>query len=79
VGGNHIEAARLFGLAHQHWLDAEAPYEAARARELHAQAQLGSGRPVAGRLALLATRAAFQRLGARLDTERVERQLAALT
>jgi hypothetical protein len=43
------------------------------------QAQLASGRADAGRLALLATRAAFQRLGARLDTERVEMQLAALT
>jgi hypothetical protein len=32
----------------------------------------------AARLALLASRAGFQRLGARLDTERVELQLAAL-
>jgi hypothetical protein len=79
MDGNSPEAARLFELCHQHWLDAEAPYEAARARELHAQAQLASGRADAGRLALLATRAAFQRLGARLDTERVEQQLAALT
>jgi hypothetical protein len=79
MDGNSLEAARLFELAHQRWLDAEAPYEAARARELHAQAQLTSGRADAGRLALLATRAAFQRLGARLDTERVELQLAALT
>jgi hypothetical protein len=73
--GNSVEAARLFELTHQRWLDAEAPYEAARARELHARAQLASGRADAGRLALLATRAAFQRPGARLDTERVELQL----
>lgn len=79
MDGNSPEAARLFELCHQRWLDAEAPYEAARARELHAQAQLASGRADAGRLALLATRAAFQRLGARLDTERVELQLVALT
>jgi hypothetical protein len=79
MDGNSPEAARLFELCHQRWLDAEAPYEAARARELHAQAQLASGRADAGRLALLATRAAFQRLGAQLDTERVELQLAALT
>jgi hypothetical protein len=76
---NSVEAARLFELSHQRWLDAEAPYEAARARELHGQAQLASGRADAARLALLATRAAFQRLGARLDTERIETQLAALT
>jgi hypothetical protein len=79
VDGNPLEAARLFALAHQRWLDAETPYEAARARELLAQAQLGAGRADGGRLALAATRAAFQRLGARLDTERVELQLAALT
>ena len=79
VDGNPLEAARLFELAHQRWLDAETPYEATRARELLAQAQLGAGRADGGRLALAATRAAFQRLGARLDTERVELQLAALT
>jgi hypothetical protein len=76
---NSVEAARVFQLSHQYWLDAEAPYEAARARELHAQAQLASGRADAGRLVLLATRVAFQRLGARLDTERVDLRLAALT
>lgn len=79
VDGNCLEAARLFELAHRRWLDAEAPYEAARARELHAQAQLGAARAAAGRLALLATRAAFQRLGARLDTERVQLRLTALS
>jgi hypothetical protein len=75
--GKPHEAARRFELAHQRWLDAESPYEAARARELHAQAQLASGRADAGRRALLAARAGFQRLGARLDTERVELLLAA--
>ena len=73
------EAARRFEHAYQRWLDSESPYEAARARELHGQAQLASGRADAGRLALLAARAGFQRLGARLDTERVELQLDALT
>ena len=77
--GNPLEAARLFALAQQRWLEAEAPYEAARTRELLAQAQFAAGRADAGRLALLATRAAFQRLGAQLDTERVELQFAALT
>jgi hypothetical protein len=76
--GKPHEAARRFELAHQRWLDAESPYEAARARELHAQAQLAAGRADAGRLALRAARAGFERLGARLDTQRVELQLAAL-
>jgi hypothetical protein len=76
--GKPRDAARLFELAHQRWIDAESPYEATRARELHAQAQLAAGRAEAGRLALLAARAGFQRLGARLDTERVDLQLAAL-
>jgi hypothetical protein len=76
--GKPGEAARRFELAHQRWLDAESPYEAARARELHGRAQLASGRADAGRLALLAARAGFERLGARLDAERVELHLAAL-
>jgi hypothetical protein len=76
--GKPHDAARCFELAYQRWLDAESPYEAARARELHAHAQLASGRADAGRLALLAARAGFQRLGARLDSERVELRLAAL-
>ena len=78
ANGKPREAASRFGLAHQRWLDAESPYEAARARELDAQAQLAAGRADTGRLALLAARAGFQRLGARRDTERVELQLAAL-
>jgi tetratricopeptide (TPR) repeat protein len=76
--GKPRDAARRFELAHQRWIDAESPYEATRARELHAQAQLAAGRADAARLALLASRAGFQRLGARLDTERVDSQLAAL-
>jgi hypothetical protein len=32
VGGDPAEAARLLGLAQRLWLDAEEPYEAARAR-----------------------------------------------
>ncbi len=77
--GNPLEAARLFALAQQRWLEAEAPYEAARTRELLAQAQFAAGRADACLLAPPATRAAFQRLGAQLDTERVELQFAALT
>jgi hypothetical protein len=78
MGGGALEAIRLLAQAQRLWLDAEAPYEAARTRELLAQAQLAAGKGESGRLELRATRAAFERLGAPLDTERVDRRIASL-
>jgi hypothetical protein len=76
--GDPSEAARLLKLAHRLWLDAEVPYEAARARELLAEAQLESGKADSSKLELRAARAAFEHLGALLDVERVDRRLVAL-
>jgi hypothetical protein len=72
------EAARLLTLAHRLWLEAEVPYEAARARELLAEAQLECGKSDSGKLELRAARAAFEHLGAHRDAERVESRLASL-
>jgi tetratricopeptide (TPR) repeat protein len=78
AGGDPAEAARLLALAQRRWLDAGQPYEAARARELLAEAHLATGKKDSGKLELRAARAAFERLGARLDTERLEHRIAAL-
>lgn len=60
------------------FLEAKMPYEAAFSREVLAEAQSSSGRLDSGHLELQAAHAAFQRLGAGLDVERVERRLQAL-
>jgi tetratricopeptide (TPR) repeat protein len=78
TGGDATEAARLLTLAHRLWLDAGEPYEAARARELLADAHLASGKRDSAKLELRAARAAFDRLGAQLDTERLGCRIAAL-
>jgi tetratricopeptide (TPR) repeat protein len=78
TGGNATEATRLLTLAHRLWLDAEEPYEAARARELLADAHLARGKRDSAKLELRAARAAFDRLGAQLDTERLDGRIAAL-
>jgi hypothetical protein len=78
MSGDMDEAMRLLAHAQRLWLDAEAPYEAARTRELLAQAQFAAGKQESSRLELRATQAAFARLGAPIDVERVERRLASL-
>lgn len=78
MAGDIDEAMRLLAHAQRLWLDAEAPYEAARTRELLAQAQFAAGKHESSRLELRATQAAFTRLGAPIDIERVERRLASL-
>ena len=79
LAGDMDEAMRLLAHAQRLWLDAEAPYEAARTRELLAQAQFAAGKHESSRLELRATQAAFTRLGAPIDIERVERRLASLS
>jgi hypothetical protein len=79
VGGDPADAARYRTDARNLCLEAELPYEAASSRELLAEAQLSSGRMDSGHLELQAAHASFQRLGARLDVERVERRLRALS
>jgi tetratricopeptide (TPR) repeat protein len=78
LGGDATEAARFLTLAHRLWLDAEEPYEAARARELVADAYLARGKRDSAKLELRGAPAAFERLGARLDTERLDGRIAAL-
>jgi DNA-binding CsgD family transcriptional regulator len=78
TGGDATEAARLLTLAQRLWLEGEEPYEAARARELLADAHLANGKRDSARLELRAARAAFERLGARLDRERLDGRIAAL-
>ena len=78
TAGDTADAAQLLKRAHRLWLDAEMPYEAARARELLAEAQLASGKSDSSKLELRAARAAFGHLGAVLDAERVDRRLATL-
>jgi hypothetical protein len=78
MAGDPGEAAGLLGEAHRLWLEADVPYEAARARELLAEAHIASGKADSSKLDLRAARAAFERLGAGLDTERIDRRLAGL-
>jgi class 3 adenylate cyclase len=63
-----IEALRR---ASRTWLEIDAPYEAARARTLLAEAYLGTGDADAAELELAAAAAAFDRLGAGPDAARV--------
>jgi hypothetical protein len=78
MGGDALEATRLLAHAQRLWFEADAPYECARTRELLAQAQLAAGKHESSRMELRASRAAFERLGAPLDIERVEGRLASL-
>jgi DNA-binding SARP family transcriptional activator len=55
------------------WQDASAPYEAARARLLLAEALRGIGTTSRALVELRAARSSFESLGARLDTERATR------
>lgn len=61
------------------WQTLGAPYEAARARLLLAQAARGAGDDDGARLELEVAHAVFQRLGAGADMTRTERLLAATT
>jgi hypothetical protein len=76
ASGNASEAAARLVSGQRLWLRVEAPYEAARAGELLAEAHLSRGDADAGVLELRAAAAAFARLGATLDAERVARRLA---
>jgi len=69
--GEPIDASQALGRAWRLWLEIELPYESARARLLYGQALTASGDP-AGRRDLQAARRVFERLGASLDTQRVD-------
>ena len=76
--GRHADALALLGRAWQIWCDNDLPYEAARARALLADVQLGMGDAEAAALELEAARDVYQRLGASGDAQRVAERLARL-
>jgi class 3 adenylate cyclase len=62
-------------LARRHWLSADAPYEAAQARVLLAQASRDEGDRHTAVMEVQAARSVFDKLGAPLDVERCDRLL----
>jgi tetratricopeptide (TPR) repeat protein len=78
ASGNADEAVARLSSGQRLWLGVEAPYDAARARELLAEAYLQRGDRDTGLLELRAAAAAFERLGAALDARRTGDRLAAL-
>ncbi len=66
------EASPLLGRSWRIWQATELPYEAARARLHFAEAITAEGDVAAARRDLRAARAAFERLGATLDLQRVD-------
>ena len=69
------EASPLLDLSWRLWQTHDLPYEAARARLLYGEALAAEGDRATARRDLLAARSTFDRLGARLDVERVDRLL----
>jgi tetratricopeptide (TPR) repeat protein len=73
--GDTAEAARRLRDGCRFWLEAQAPYEAARARFALAEAWRAQGNIASRALELSAAKALFTRLGAVLDAQRAERAL----
>ncbi|MGZ8600514.1 MAG: adenylate/guanylate cyclase domain-containing protein [Actinomycetota bacterium] len=71
-------ASRHFRRARQLWLSIDAPYEAARAGMLLAEALAAEGDNEAAAIELEAARSLFARLGAAPDTREAEERLVAL-
>lgn len=70
-------ACRSFTKAWSLWKGIDAPFDAARARRLMAEAQLSKGEVATGLLELRAAKAAFDKLGALPESDRCQRVLAA--
>jgi class 3 adenylate cyclase len=66
------EASPILGRSWRLWQETELPYESARARLRYAEALAADGDAAAARMDLRAVRAAFERLGARRDLQRVD-------
>jgi tetratricopeptide (TPR) repeat protein len=75
---DHAEAARRLQSALRLWQRLDAPYDAALARTLLAEAHLARGDLDSCLLELEAASASFERLGARIDLERARNRIAAL-
>lgn len=76
--GNHSEAARRLQSALRLWQRLDAPYDAALARSLLAEAHLARCDRDSCLLELEAASASFERLGARIDRKRAADRIAAL-
>jgi class 3 adenylate cyclase len=75
AAGDPINATERLSSAVSLWQQVGAPYEAARARTLLAQAYDAAGAGKRGALELRAALTAFKQLGARLDVQRTAAQL----
>jgi class 3 adenylate cyclase len=74
--GRIDDAVRELRRAGKQWSDVEAPYEAARARVLLADAYRAKGGAVAARLELESARSTFERIGAMGEAQRLGKLLA---
>ena len=74
--GDAAEAGRRLRDGCRLWLEAEAPYEAARARVALAEAWGAEGNAAARALELKAAKSLFERLGAVRDVQRAEQALS---
>jgi len=75
---NATQAAQILHEAIGIWSELQAPYEAARARVLLADAYVAEGSPERAALELRTARDAFEELGAALDLQRADAALARL-
>jgi class 3 adenylate cyclase/tetratricopeptide (TPR) repeat protein len=75
--GDPTAACRSFARSWNLWKGLDAPYEAARARRLMAEAQFAKGDTATALLELRAAKAAFDKLGAVPESERCHRLLRA--
>lgn len=66
------EASPMLGQSWRLWQTNDLPYESARARLHYAEALLGEGDTAMARRDLQAARSTFERLGAKLDLQRVD-------
>jgi class 3 adenylate cyclase len=76
--GDATAAGQALRSAVAGWNELKAPYEAARARVLLAEAHLAEGRPEQAVMELHAARMTFEQLGAVPDVRRTDERLAAL-
>ena len=79
ASGNADRALTRLASGQRLWRSVKAPYDAARAGELLAEAHLNRGDHHAGILELRAASVAFDRLGASLDAQRTSQRLAQLS
>ena len=69
------EAVASLDRAWRRWQTVDLPYETARARELLGRARMGVGEETAAGLELRAAWATYEKLGARLDLDRIEKSM----